>query len=852
MPRPQEESRATTAGKWLLAFVVLVSALALGSVMTEVLVVMSAFAAVACALLWTGPAGGAASRASRWVLVALALLLGMTVLQALPLPSAVTHWLTPANADSWDRALSPLREPGPAWHSLSLAPAATRVEVLRGFFYGCVFLGALRVAALEEGEAFLVRLVVFSTCVMAIGALAHTAVGAEKVFGVYRPRELYAYRAGHLAPLLNLNHLAAYLNIGTCVAIGALVDRQAMPRALAASAAVVLGGTSVWQGSRGAIGALLVGVVLTTALSLYTKRRVNASRAKAAVLAACAAAAAITVSISLSDVARERLLSRDLIKLEVAKMSVPLVTASPWFGVGRGAFESVFSSVREGAVYATFTHPENGVVQWFVEWGIPVSLAGAALLGWTLRPQIVLRAVHPAIGVWSAIIVAVLHDLVDFHLEVPGVVALVAVCVAIVVGARARSRRSSSARVGSKPSSSMRFAAVALVVGAGVGIVWVWRDVGHSLAEDRRTLSAMAVDKSMSPDEFRASVRDAMLRYPHEPFFPLMGAVRAQAADDGMVVAWVARALELSPRFGRAHFVLARSLAVGHAAQARLEYRLAFDNDVDLRDAILKESVRLVVDADSALELVPAGPTGADVLDGLATTIGDRLPSTAVMLDEELERRAPTTLGPVLRRVGATVADAANHEPWCDDRKCIIDGLSAAENLIRRQPAMCDAHVLVARLRIADGKPQLGLEELDAALQAISDRERCRRTLIELALASAQTRTADVALEKLVRSGCGSAADCLDLYTWAGAVEERRGHYPRAVVLYKRAFELRPDREDLMEQIGALGEHDGVRGEAIIAYGLLARRHPEDPRWPARAADLRRSLGAVGGPLPPL
>ena len=69
------------------------------------------------------------------MLIALALLLGMTVLQALPLPAGVTHWLTPANADSWDRALSPLREPSPAWHSLSLAPAATRVEVLRGFLY---------------------------------------------------------------------------------------------------------------------------------------------------------------------------------------------------------------------------------------------------------------------------------------------------------------------------------------------------------------------------------------------------------------------------------------------------------------------------------------------------------------------------------------------------------------------------------------------------------------------------------------------------------------------------------------------------------------------------------------------
>ncbi|WP_214672751.1 hypothetical protein, partial [Escherichia coli] len=91
----------------------------------------------------------------------------------------------------------------------SIAPAATHVEVLRGFFYGCVFLAAVRVATLEHGERFLVRVVVFSTVAMALSALAHAAVSAERVFGLYRPRDIYSYVPGHYAPLLNTNHLAA-------------------------------------------------------------------------------------------------------------------------------------------------------------------------------------------------------------------------------------------------------------------------------------------------------------------------------------------------------------------------------------------------------------------------------------------------------------------------------------------------------------------------------------------------------------------------------------------------------------------------------------------------------------------
>jgi tetratricopeptide (TPR) repeat protein len=837
MPRPPEESRATTVGKWLLAAVTLTSALALGSILTQALVVMAVLAAVACALLWVDPPTDT-SRATRWVLLAMALLLGMTVLQALPLPPAVTHWLTPANADAWDRALSPLREPTPSWHSLSLAPGATRVEVLRGFFYGCVFLGACRLAAREDGDVFLVRLVLFSTTVMALSALAHMAVGAERVFGLYRPRELYAYRPGHLAPLLNLNHLAAYLNIGACVAIGAVVDRRAVPRVLAACVALVLAGTSVWQGSRGATATLFVGVVLSIGLTFYTKRRSDRARSNAAVLAACAVAAVFMVSIALSDLAG-RLVSTDYVKRDVARMSMRLVAASPWFGVGRGAFETVFSSVREGPVYATFTHPEDGVVQWFVEWGIPVSVAGAAMLAWALRPQVALRAVHPPIGVWVAILVAVLHDLVDFHLEVPGVVAIVAVCAAVVVSARAGSRSSRSGRRGRTAPAPVRFAAIAVVAGTAVATLCALRDVGHTLAEDRRALSAMAVDKSVSPAEFRDSVRAAMLRYPHEPFFPLMGAVRAQLADDGTVVAWVARALELDPHFGRAHFVLARDLAKAHAAQARLEYRLAFENDVGLRDQIAKEGVRLVVDSDSALEMVPAGEAGVAMLEVLVVAIAPRLPATAIILDGEIERRSPNAIGPLRRRINAATADAAAGAPWCNEKKCIAEGLRDAELFATREPTRCEAHAFVANLLVANGEAKRAADGLEHAADVVTDRAACQRELIMLALRTGQTRRAESGLEQLVRGGCGATTECIDLYTWAAGIEESRGHYAAAVRLYKRVLDIAPDRDDLLERIGSMGSGHGVLIDSVEAYNVLATRHPEDPRWPARIQELR-------------
>src|SRR5690606_39004939 len=103
--------------------------------------------------------------------------------------------------------------------SISVAPAATRVELLRGTFYLCVLMAAFKVASLHKGQRFLEQLVVVSTTVFALSALAHAATGAERVFGIYQPREAYAYVPGRLAPMLNVNHLSAYLVMGTCVSL---------------------------------------------------------------------------------------------------------------------------------------------------------------------------------------------------------------------------------------------------------------------------------------------------------------------------------------------------------------------------------------------------------------------------------------------------------------------------------------------------------------------------------------------------------------------------------------------------------------------------------------------------------
>ena len=179
----------------------------------------------------------------------------------------------------------------------------------------------------------------------------------------------------------------------------------------------------------------------------------------------------------------------------------------------------------------------------------------------------------------------------------------------------------------------------------------------------------------------------------------------------------------------------------------------------------------------------------------------------------------------------------------------MTEAVARAQELIQREPTTCESHILLARLRIAKHDIGPGLDDLERVMDTVSDPQACQREVIQLAFQSGANARGDAALEQLVRRGCGAAVQCLDMYGWAGTVEESRGHYVRAVRLYRRVLDIQPDREDMLQRIGALGSHTGLLTDALDAYTTLATRHPNDPQWPARIAELRsRFTGPTLGP----
>ncbi|MEI7892856.1 MAG: O-antigen ligase family protein, partial [Myxococcales bacterium] len=576
MPEKTRRSLWEKAGRWLLMLVMAGAPLALGAVHTPVLLVVTGLLALACAALWVGGEPVGPRPAASLVFFVGILLAAVTALQLVPLPWTWLERLAPSNADLWSRCLSPLRETGPASVPISVDPMATRLELVKAICFVLAFLASLRAAWSRSQASLLSLTLVGASLALAAAAVLHPLLGIDKVYGFYAPRGSIDPR--HIAPLLNPNHLGAFLNVGICLAAGRAVETEDTGRRLWwTGAAVLLGATQLWVASRGAVAAMLLGLALIALL-----RRVQAGQnqlqAELVLTAGIGAAGIAMLVLAGSLEAFNELASSDISKLDVARQGLVLVRRFPWFGVGRGAFEATFPSVAARFGYANWTGPENLPVQWVVEWGVPVTCVGLGTLAFAFRPATALARGTVAMGPWAALVCSVVHDLVDFHLEISSVGVAVAVCAGLVVGGPGKEHKGAIHRWGQYPKAiallSVLSGLVALTFGTTV--------VGKELVDDRKALREAALKATVGREAFIEQLRAAMLRHPSEPFLPYAGALRAARLREESVLPWVARTLELAPAYGRAHLLLGDELASHAPSQARLEYRLAMEQEPSL------------------------------------------------------------------------------------------------------------------------------------------------------------------------------------------------------------------------------------------------------------------------------
>jgi tetratricopeptide (TPR) repeat protein len=812
--------------RWVAAIAIAGAALAVGTVHTPTLCAVAAAMALATVLAWW-QAEPMNVRSAATVLFLTGLgLTAYTMVQCIPMPIAWLAKLAPYNADVWSRALVPLHEAGPTWAPISLDPTATRVEVLKGVTYLLAFVTALLIARRREGIQFLSGTIVVTALALAAAALLHPAFGAHTLFGVYKPGPGISER--HLAPLMNPNNLAGYINIALCLSLAVtLAPRSGVPRPVAGAIALVLAATQVWVASRAGVVTMVLGALIVVGIAFLTRTRQSRTAMAISIGTALAMVVGATcIVLGGSDDASAELLDADVSKLGMLTATLRGLPSMPFLGCGRGAFESVYPAFRSEPGYVTYTHPENVVVQWIVEWGVPFGVAGLVLVVSALRPNVVLARSATAGGAWAGVIAVAVQNLSDLGSEIPGLVVAGVVCAAIIVAGVPG--REHAGRVHRWALHPRRLATGALVATAAVLCLVIPR-LGRELHDDQDLLRVQAEHRVPLPRLLRVA-RAAMLRHPSEPYIPFV--VSTEATQP---IPWVEATLERSRVYGPAHLVLARTLARRAPSQARLEYRLAMIQATDLVGEVMREAPRLVDGPSDALELVPSGKPGVPIMEQLVGVIAARLPSTRVMLDLDIAARAPTAKGPTERIAEDAVDDveAPDGAPWCGGSArsaCVQEALAKATRVVELSPDGCVGFALHARARLAGGDPVGAVAELENAADHVTDRVSCLKELVALARKAHDASHVESSIDKVVSSGCGDEVECAQNLQWAAQAYESEGQRHKALALYKRAMNSNHD-DSLLGHVAALASEVGLHAEAAEDYQQLARRHPDNVEW---------------------
>lgn len=479
-----------------------------------------------------------------------------TCLQAVALPHGLARALRLGSIESAERL------EGLAWAdatslTISYEPGSTHLQILIGVAILSAFLAA-RLGGSSALQPIAVA-TVLSAALLGLVGVAHEASGATTLFGVYRPR-FTATRM--LAPLMNGNHLAGFSLLGALIAAGFAVEAKLRRKRLP-WIAVSIFCTSVltWTLSRGAIGSLLTGFAI---LAAWLYRRHESSGARVAIPAAVAGATLFGVAAfaSLEPILR-RFETEGLDKVEVALKGFRLLEGSAWVvGVGRGAFSSAF--VFHEGLSDRYTHPENLIVQWTSEWGLPVALALLLVISWALWKRFRSTEAPLVAAVCIAIFALSLQNLVDFSLEMAGVVVVVASLLGAVLPAQAKPDQ------GQKRGLLLTllgvFFATLALLGPGV------------LGSDTQSIVDRLAQYMKADDEarFEATLRRGLALHPGEPALALFAGAYAGAKRHPDAPRWLAVVMDEAPDWGAPHAILAEwLLAEGRVDQALLEVRLA-------------------------------------------------------------------------------------------------------------------------------------------------------------------------------------------------------------------------------------------------------------------------------------
>jgi tetratricopeptide (TPR) repeat protein len=751
-------------------------------------------------------------------------LLSFTWLQIIPLPSEVVSLIAPLTYDIRARALSPLHMEPSGWMPLSLDVTCTVQEVGKLAFYLLVYWGA-RFIVRRRGPNFILTVITVAGIMGAAVLLVHRILMVDKIYGFYTPLFAHFTRDRISAPLINENHMAAFLGLCATAAVGRATATVGRARRIVAfTVAALIGGTVVLTLSRGGIAAFVLGQCLFIGMRILAERQAGSSYA---VWLPAVSAVSLGLGFFVArDALLGELLNGGMNKIDLFQEEMPLIGRFPLFGAGRGAFMVAFPAVSKLSAAMVVTHAENVVIQLLADWGLIVG--GFALIAGAF---IVVRFFwRPPSSVQSIAAVAALtafgiHNLVDFNMEVIGVAVIPCAFVAILYGRESMNRRPDVRRV---PMILIALTIATAAVASASAFFYV-RPFGIDNEESRLREEIKKADSiAFSPE----SLKEILSRHPSDAYIPLIVGIRLYHFKTENPLPWLARAITLKPLMPEAHFYIGAALMRGgRIDQAMLEFRTA---------ARIKPSVSI----SAARLLVSRNPT-FDALFEIAITDDDRkvfFPALAAALSvggqEEEADKADLA---VLRVVPNDTASASRHVRRLMDKEAFDDAEEWAGRLMKREDSFVLGVMLMSEIYAEKEAFGQSVVLLENAIQKIG-----RHPELQKRLAEAKQRLGDfegaMQTAELLKAKSSNATDRMRAILLQVDLQVAEHRIQGALQSLREANSLDPSNLGILEATFALAVNAGDKQRALEALLLLAEERPNDKAIQSRLTAFRDSL----------
>jgi tetratricopeptide (TPR) repeat protein len=691
------------------------------------------------------------------------------------------------------------------WRPLSLAPGETGFELAKVAGWTLVAFAAALLAARPERKRALLRGIGLA------GAAVVTVFLGAVVLG-------FAPLTEPKVTFVNPNNLAGFLNLTAWVVLGLGLRSRGVERVAWIVAFVFVAAGVFLSLSRGGIAAFFVGAgvfgVLRARAAAESGRPRLGGRAALAGTLGVSGALAVAAWLALGPIVEEMGTVSDArtteVKLGLWGPAVEMIGVFPAFGIGRGAFETVYPAYKWEPLQATFTHVENTWLQLPLDLGIFAGLAVMVLFGWIWLAAALDREISaPLAGALAGAAALVLHNLFDFSLDVPGV----ALPFALVMGVAATRGRGVPL-----PAWALR-GGVAAMAAAGVAGLLVWSAAPGAGAVGRLAAAPAA-------DAARALAAEVMRWQPADYVPPAV--VGTKLAAEGRcreAVPWLTHAMERNPTAPEAHRALGACLAAGGRRDlARREFRLA--HAYGDREA-LRVAAGIFTGPLELLEVAPDTPAGLYAAGELRARERPEEAREAWRRGWE-SFRDPRALGR-LADVTLALGDAEG-------------ALALARELQGVDPRAAAGYVVAARALDALGRGDEGQAELELGASRLPGEAGVLVPLGYRHMKEKRFSQARATFEKVVARG---EAEVGRRAVHVARALEGQGRYAEALRSAQQARDAAPESVEALDLFARLAARVKRFDEAIDALELAGRK-PGVPAgaFDARVAELREAKEA--------